>query len=54
MEGRPQILRQVVGEASSPHNLAAAIRARIAPLRGVELELPPREPMREPPAFDQA
>ncbi len=49
-----EILRQVVGEASPPHNLAAAIRSRVAPLRGVELELPPREPMREPPAFDQA
>ena len=33
-------------------NLAAAIRARIAPLGGVEIELPPREPAREPPSFD--
>lgn len=28
--------------------LVEAIRARIEPLRGVDLELPAREPMREP------
>jgi len=49
-----EILRQVVGQERPAHNLAAAIRARIAPLGGVELDLPPREPMRQPPAFDQA
>ena len=43
-----EILRQVVGDRPPPRNLAAAIRARIAPLGGVELELPAREPMREP------
>ena len=35
-----------------PTNLAESIRARFAPLGGVELELPPREPMREPPDFE--
>jgi antitoxin FitA len=49
-----EILRQVVGQEKPAHNLAAAIRARVAPLGGVELELPPREPIREPPAFDRA
>ncbi|MBO9456648.1 plasmid stabilization protein [Paracoccus sp. R12_1] len=49
-----EILRQVVGQERPAHNLAAAIRARIAPLGGVELDLPPHEPMRQPPAFDQA
>ncbi|MCV2448965.1 FitA-like ribbon-helix-helix domain-containing protein [Paracoccus sp. DMF] len=49
-----EILRQVVGQERPAHNLAAAIRARIAPLGGVELDLPPREPMRQPPAFAQA
>ena len=29
-----------------------AIRARFAPFHGIELELPPREPIREPPTFD--
>ena len=33
-------------------NLASAIRARFAPLDGVELEIPPRSPMRKPPRFD--
>lgn len=49
-----EILRHVVGEEKPAHNLAAAIRARVAPLGGVELDLPPREPMREPPTFDRA
>jgi antitoxin FitA len=49
-----EILREVVGEERRSQNLAAAIRARVAPLGGVDLVLPPREPMREPPALDQA
>ncbi len=48
-----EILRQVVGQEKAAHNLAAAIRARVAPLGGVELNLPAREPMPEPPAFDR-
>jgi len=39
-------------EDNLPANLAEAIRARFAPLSDVELELPPREPMREPPDFE--
>ena len=46
------ILRDAVGRRPSTENLAEAIRARIAPLGGVDLELPPREPAREPPTFD--
>ena len=49
-----EILREVVGQERRSQNLAAAIRARVAPLGGVDLVLPPREPMRDPPAFDQA
>lgn len=49
-----EILREVVGEERRSQNLAATIRARVAPLGGVDLDLPPREPMRDPPAFDQA
>lgn len=49
-----EILREVVGEERRSQNLAAAIRARVAPLGGVELDLPLREPMRDPPAFDHA
>ncbi len=49
--------RQILRTALSPNprdpvNLARAIRARFAPLGGVDLDLPPREPMREPPRFD--
>ena len=46
------ILRDAVGRKTPPRNLASAIRARIAPLGGVDLELPPRGPGREPPSFD--
>lgn len=49
-----EILRQVVGQKKPAHDLAAAIRVRVALLGGVELGLSPREPMREPPAFDRA
>lgn len=39
--------------ASAPStNIAQAIRARFAPLGGVELDLPPREPMGPPPSFE--
>ena len=33
-------------------NLYDRIRARFEPLGGVELDLPPRGPMREPPTFE--
>ena len=46
-----EILRQVVTEPAPPRNLAASIRSRISPLGGVDLDLPPREPIREPPRF---
>ena len=38
----------------SPGNLFDSIRRRIAPLGGVELDIPPRnEGIREPPRFDE-
>lgn len=47
------ILRVALAETpSQTENLADAIRRIFAPLGGVELELPPREKMREPPSFD--
>ena len=46
------ILTEAFGtERNREINLAEAIRRRFAPLGGVELDLPAREPTREPPAF---
>ncbi len=47
-----EILREVVSEEQRGADLAASIRARVAGLGGVELELPAREPVREPPLLD--
>lgn len=46
------ILRDAVGREPEPENLADFIRECFAPFDGVELELPPRGAMREPPSFD--
>jgi len=44
------ILRAAVAEdAAPPRNLAETIRRRFQPLGGVELRLPARDLMREPP-----
>ena len=39
-------------EPAGEPNLAEVIRRRFAPLGGVDLELPAREPTPEPPKFD--
>ena len=39
-------------DASVPRNLFEAIRRHIDPIGGVDLEIPPRELIREPPTFD--
>ena len=46
------ILHDAVGCKPSSRNLASIIRAHFGPANGVDLELPPREPGREPPSFD--
>ncbi|TVQ49969.1 MAG: plasmid stabilization protein [Gammaproteobacteria bacterium] len=46
------ILKAAVDAPVPPENLASAIRSRMAGLGGVELDIPPREPMREPPPMD--
>ena len=44
------ILRAALAEgAATPRNLAEAVRRRFRPFGGVELRLPVREPMRQPP-----
>lgn len=46
------ILRTALAEETAPRrNLADIIRRRIEPLGGVELVLPSRGPIREPPDF---
>jgi plasmid stability protein len=45
------ILREAAGREAEPENLASFIRECFEPFGGVELELPPRTPMREPPNF---
>ena len=52
-EARAIIADAVESPARPPElNLADAIRRRFAPFGGVELELPPRQPVREPPTFE--
>jgi plasmid stability protein len=47
------ILRTALAERPpQPANLADAIRRRFEPLGGVELKIPPRGKLREPPRFD--
>ena len=46
------ILRDAVESEEGPTDLAAAIRDRFAPFGGVEIELPPRQPIAEPPHFE--
>lgn len=36
-----------------PDNLATALRRRFEPLGGVELDIPPRQPMRDPIDFGE-
>jgi len=51
-EARDILAAALNREPKRPANLATAIRARFAPLGGVELPPLPREPMPEPPSFD--
>lgn len=49
-----QILRAALVESPLPVNdLTARIRARFASLGDVELNVPVREPVRDPPGFDE-
>ena len=48
-EARLILAEAVDREPSSAKGLGTALHELFRPLGGVELELPPREPMREPP-----
>ena len=50
-EARDILRAALYVEPSTGKDLVRAIRSRFAPLGGVELDVPPREPMREPPDF---
>ena len=50
-EAREILRSALVSRPSLKDNLADIVRRRFAPLGGVELELPPRDPIREPPDF---
>lgn len=45
------ILREAVEEEASEKGLGTKLHELFKPFGGVELEIPPREPMREPPGF---
>ena len=48
---KPDIQRAASEQEPTGPNLGSSVRARSAPLGGVELDLPRREPMREPPGL---
>ena len=52
-EARDILRRTVGGENGMPEDIAADIHSRFAPLGGVDIKLPPRGPMREPPDSDE-
>jgi plasmid stability protein len=52
-EAREILKAAVAQDRERSRNLAEAIRARFAPLGGVNLPPLPREPLREPPKLDR-
>jgi len=52
-EARNILRSALLEKISKPTNLYEAIRRRIAPLGGVDLDIPRRQPLREPPRFDR-
>jgi len=50
-EAREILRAALAGRPNPKENLADIVRRRFAPLGGVELELPARDPIREPPDF---
>lgn len=48
-----EILRSALTSSSAGGNLAEMIRRRFAPFGGVNLDIPERDAMREPPRFEE-
>ena len=51
-EARLILADAVEREAAPANGLGTALHKLFKPFGGVELEIPPREPMREPPRFE--
>ncbi len=51
-EARNILSEALQGETAPTKGLGTAINERFKRLGGVDLDLPPRQPMREPPQFD--
>jgi len=52
-EARNILRSALLEKIGKPTSLYEAIRRRIASLGGVDLDIPRRQPLREPPRFDQ-
>ena len=52
-EARDILRVALATERPTPADLGQAIHRRFSALGGIELTIPPREPMREPPDFGQ-
>jgi plasmid stability protein len=54
MEAEARRILQTALDGTRPasRSLYERVRARFDPLGGIELDLPPRQPAREPPRFD--
>jgi len=52
-EARDILRAALASEPVQPRNLAQFIRSRLAPFEGVDLEIAPRESMRDPIDFGQ-
>jgi len=50
-EARDILRTALAGADHAPRNLAEALRRRFGAVGGIDLEIPSREPMREPPQF---
>ncbi len=48
------ILREAVDGQAWPESVAGLVRGRFARFGGVDPDLPPREPVRDPPGFGRA
>lgn len=52
-EARHILRAALTQKKPAPTNLFDEIRRHIDPIGGVDLDIPPRGPMREPPRFDE-